>query len=122
MAEESGAERRLYQRVSCQIPVRYRLKAQGVLTSWKESAAGNISAGGLFITFGEKMEQGMLLDLEIPVPGLVGPLKTLGKVVWVEAVAADKIVKCGLEFTQIRAEDRAFLAGYIERQSPSEGK
>ncbi len=119
MEEQGGAERRRYQRIACQIPVRYRLKAQGVLTSWKESEAGNISAGGLFVTFGEKMEKGMLLDLEIPVPGLVGPLKTLGKVVWVEAVASDKIVKCGLEFAQIRAEDRAFLSKYIERQSPS---
>ena len=50
MAEPSGAERRQYKRRYIQFPVRYRLNIEGVIRDWRESEAGNISAGGVFVT------------------------------------------------------------------------
>jgi Tfp pilus assembly protein PilZ len=112
--QSSGAERRRYERIACQIPVRYRLKAQGMITSWKESEAGNISTGGLFITFGEKIPLGDVIALEVRVPGLVGPLQVDARVAWVKEAAG--VVECGLEFSGLKPQDKKFLAGFIEKE------
>lgn len=110
-----GAEKRRYVRRAVQFPVRYRLSLQGMITEWKESTAGNVSAGGLFMTSGEEVKQGAELDLEFTIPGHRPPIRATGRVAWVNVVVPKTMVQCGLEFSGLTPEDRAFLEEFSNK-------
>ena len=119
--EPEGADRRRYRRRFVQFNVRYRFDAEGVLSDWKVSEAGNVSAGGLFMTFGENLEKGRELDVELTVPGRDRLIKAKGIIRWVKVVVPDSMVECGFEFANISAEDKAFLDAYAN-EAPEEEK
>jgi c-di-GMP-binding flagellar brake protein YcgR len=109
-----GAERRRYKRRAVHFPVRYRLGAEGVITEWKEGDAGNVSAGGLLMTFGEKIEAGRVLDLEFSIPGADAPIHTRGRVAWVRDRVPGVMVECGLEFDELPPIHKKSLLEYAE--------
>ncbi|HOW27506.1 MAG TPA: PilZ domain-containing protein [Elusimicrobiota bacterium] len=119
--EKSDIERRQTSRIGCRLPVRYKEKGQGLLVNIKTAQSGNLSANGIFLTFGEKIAVGMLMELEIPVPGLLAPISALAKVVWRGGTTS--CVECGLEFTEIKPQDRVFLMKFIlDQKKISSGK
>lgn len=109
-----GIERRQYKRRYIQFSVRYRFQAEGVITDWKESEAGNVSAGGLFMTFGEKLEVGRELELDFEVPGRDPPIHARGVIVWTRETVPGTMVECGLRFEALAAEDKDFLLRFAE--------
>src|SRR5687767_15832135 len=114
--EPEGADRRKYKRRYIQFPVRYRLNIEGVIRDWKQSEAGNVSAGGVFVTVGEKLTVGRVMDMEFTVPGRAKPIKAKAEVKWVKVVVPDTMVECGLEFSDISSDDRAFLEKFANEE------
>ncbi|MBI4396192.1 MAG: PilZ domain-containing protein [Elusimicrobia bacterium] len=113
--QEPGHERRRYKRRYIQFSVRYRLNVEGVIREWRETEAGNVSAGGLFMTFGETLHVGRVMDLEFVVPGRSAPILARGTIVWARNVVPNTMVECGLEFSEINPEDKAFLDAFASQ-------
>ncbi|HOW27432.1 MAG TPA: PilZ domain-containing protein [Elusimicrobiota bacterium] len=112
-----GIEKRKFKRRYIQFSVRYRFNAEGVITDWKTSHAGNMSAGGLFMTFGENLYVGRVLDLEFSLPEQNKTIRTTGRIVRVKEVIPGTMVDCGLEFTDLKEEDRQYLDAYSKDTS-----
>lgn len=117
---EPGSERRKHKRRFIHFAVRYRFNAEGVLSDWKTSEAGNISAGGLFMTFGETLHMGKQMDVEFLVPGNDKVIKATGTIRWLKVVVPDTMVECGLEFSNISPEDQAFIESFAEEEDAKE--
>ena len=120
--KRSPEERRQYKRRFVNFSVRYKFQAEGVLSDWKSSEAGNVSAGGLFMTFGEDIHMGKEFDLEFSVPGKTRTIIVKGIVKWVKVVVPGAMVECGLEFVAINPEDKAFLDAFAHEGTEGENK
>lgn len=114
--EPTGAERRRFKRRLINFTVRYRFNAEGVLSDWKKSEAGNVSAGGLLMVFGEDIHIGKRIDVEFVIPGTERVVKAIGTIKWTKVVMADTMVECGFEFSNISPEDRALIETFVEEE------
>lgn len=126
MADEyAGPERRKYQRLESPLFIFSRLEGDN---SFKLSKAlsKNVSGGGLMFETEDAVHVGSILYLEVylqsgPNEDMIYSIYAQAKVVWVnrkENVSMDlKSIKyqIGLEFIEIKTEDRERIIEYVER-------
>jgi len=74
----------------------------------------NISQSGILINSSRKVSVGDLLELELTVPSIEGysTIELAGRVCWVRQLN-NKSFDCGLEFTQVKPEDKQTLIDFI---------
>lgn len=115
---EPGADRRKFKRRYIQFAAHYRFNAEGVLSDWKTSSVGNISAGGLFMIFGEDLHVGREIELELDIPDTGRIIKVKAVIRRIKEVVPGAMVECGLEFVNLAPEDRAFIDKFANEQPP----
>jgi len=123
--EYAGQERRKFERLENPFFIFYRLKGDHSFGASK-AIGENISGGGLMFEMENSVHAGTVLYLEIylqsnPTEDTIYSTPTKTKVVWVnrkenvsKELGSNKY-QIGLEFKEIRTEDRERIIEYVER-------
>ncbi len=123
--EDAGQERRKFQRIENPFFISYRLESDHSFGVCK-AIGENISGGGLMFERENSFHTGMVLYLEIylqsnPSEDTIYSTPAKAKVVWVnrkENVSKELGInkhQIGLEFIEIKTEDRERIIEYAER-------
>lgn len=105
-----GTERRIYQRVYVEFPVRYSLLKADFLLG-KKTKTVNISTCGVLCPVPYLVVESSLVELEILLPE--SPVKTVGEVMWQGKTKRWDMPHQGVRFLHIQDEDRKKIANYI---------
>jgi hypothetical protein len=109
----SGAERRRDPRVAERCRVSYRILREGVAEARTTAARTvNLSASGVCLEGGARLERDQNLALEIFLPGIVKPVLAMGRVVWCDG--SEGGYRSGIAFAWMRDEDRKALGALAE--------
>ncbi len=86
--------------------------------------AVNIGGGGLLVRIDEPMPVGTRCAIRFNLPGESLPIETNGQVVWssLETEGDKKIVMAGLQFIDLKAEDRDRISSYVSKANQGEQK
>lgn len=107
-----GTERRRHWRVSCELPISYSLVdaefPRGVV-----SRTVNMSSSGLMFPVSQLIAKERFLDLALALP-TSPPISAKAEVRWTSKVE-DMGYRLGVQFSEIRDEDRKRIADYIYR-------
>lgn len=100
--EMGGKERRKFERIENVVSVKYKAHSK----VFKDAESRNISGGGIRLALAEKLELGVILDLEITIPDDPRPFQAKGEVVWTEGVniTGDSVARyhdTGIKFIEI---------------------
>ena len=111
MTGECGNKRKAT-RIQHELPVAYRTVGS-FLTDW----ATNISQGGLFLNTRKTLPVGTVVKLIIQLPSAAFPFDLTGRVARVVEFDnhANLVPGMGIEFTDIDAEKRDRIEGFVER-------
>ncbi len=108
-------ERRRYQRIDSNLPVRYRnLKTATVPLG---SLTKDIGEGGIRFKTNEFISLACRLVVEITLPTIPRPIKAISKVAWIRKVSSGDQYELGNQFLEISKEDRAVITDYVNRLS-----
>jgi c-di-GMP-binding flagellar brake protein YcgR len=108
-------ERRRFQRISSNLPVRYRnLKTAAIPTG---SITKDISEGGIRFKTNEFISLACRLVVEITIPTTPKPIKAISKVAWIRKVSSGDQYELGNQFLEIAKEDRAIITDYVSKLS-----
>jgi c-di-GMP-binding flagellar brake protein YcgR len=77
-------EKRLYERISVPVKVRYEVKTRPKIV--KESVTKNISGSGICLSLKEKLLPKTMLDINISIANNDDTLKLTGRIVWVRRI------------------------------------
>ena len=115
MQSGNVAERRRWQRVDSNLPVRYKnLKTStvpmGTLTK-------DISEGGIRFKTNEFISLACRLVVEITLPTVPRPIKAISKVAWIRKMSSGDQYELGNQFLEISKEDRSVITDYVNRLS-----
>ena len=104
-------ERREYYRLEQGIPVAHRITGSLLGGSVK---ASDISGGGLSFPTFQKLDRGMVLNLDITLPGFQKTINAQSRVVWqAESKGSSDRFLVGTQFVKIEALDRDKIMRYI---------
>lgn len=108
-------ERRRFQRVDSNLPLKYRnLKTaaapMGTLTK-------NISEGGIHFKTDGFISLACRLVVEISLPTAARPIKAISKVAWIKKAALGDQYELGNQFLEISKEDKGIITDYVNRLS-----
>ena len=109
-------EKRRFLRLSVNVEVNFSVLDERQACAYS-TASKNLSAGGICIVSFRPVLAGSLLDLRFAIPGLDRFILSKGKVVWVSelnvgGVKSDKGYELGVEFIDIKEEDRKKIQDY----------
>ncbi len=108
-------ERRRFQRVDSNLPVRYRnLKTATIPMG---SLTKDISEGGIRFKTGEFISLACRLVVEITLPTVHRPIKAISKVAWIRKTSSGDQYELGNQFLEISKEDKAIITDYVNRLS-----
>ena len=79
------------------------------------SLCRDISAGGIRMIVPSFVPKDARLVLLFSLPGRMEPIRTIGRVVWMQEKAISENCECGVQFVEILPEDQETIAGYVER-------
>lgn len=113
-----GQEKRVYKRVSANIPIGYKIV--GTECEPKITRSKDVSAGGLKLVLfvEEKIWVGFLLDVEVYLPGKIHPITARARVVWVRDYQEElrKGYEVGVEFIDILKEEKIEIAKFVHAE------
>ena len=96
LAPQNGTDRRLFQRIPVDFPVRFKTEGQeGKGFCW------DISAAGVGIFSQERLASRERLDLWLQIPDQHDPLNLSGEVIWVKETEP-KTWRAGIAFSKIQ--------------------
>jgi uncharacterized protein (TIGR02266 family) len=106
-----------------------RVRRGGVVRCESASGAGFVSrwvdlgTGGLFVETATPTPAGVLLTLEIEIPGESAPCAAVGRVTWVREGdgAGGKPAGMGVTFIDVDEVAAAAIRRFLEREAPGEG-
>jgi len=111
-------ERREYIRVKGPLAVAHRV--QGTILGATAPVA-DISAGGVSFPTFQKLDPGMVLNIDITLPGFKKAIATSGQVVWqAESKNINSRFLVGTKFVRLDESDRGRLAYYVSAVAKSE--
>lgn len=124
-----GLEKRKFPRFKDNIFILGKLRSSP--TEEFKAFTENISAGGLMLESERDISKEGQLELEIYQPMNCGKKKilsipVLAKVIWIRQIEKDNFekgenkYKIGIEFSEIKEEDRQRIAKYVEERTPLE--
>lgn len=105
----SGLERRKYKRIRHHFMISLRIFpeiASKNNAKWDMATLENLSAGGMFFTYHEKLRPGTLLEFKITLPFLIERTRCLGIVKRVIENPPAKIYGIGIYFVEIEGEKK----------------
>lgn len=102
----AGAERRKHWRVPYELPVTYSLPS---FPRSRKSKTINVSSGGVMFLVDHPITTDSAIDIRLSLPHKA--VKATGKVKWAKKI--DDFHHLGIQFSQIRSDDRKRLADYI---------
>ncbi|UCC95945.1 MAG: PilZ domain-containing protein [Candidatus Omnitrophota bacterium] len=109
-------ERRQYVRLSEALKIVYKIvnpPPDGQSGSFTE----NISGGGIRFAVKQRLKRGLVLSLEIYLPGFVEPIVATGEVVWVHRKEDLELpYSVGIKFITIDLVDRGKILSYIRQK------
>ncbi len=118
MVEEywNGRERRQHVRFQKALEVTYIVEKRPHLNNNGKTV--DISEGGIKILLGEKLSEGVILDLKVSLPGSQEPAELEGMVVWSEDVkekdaSGKRCFHSGVKFSAIKEPSGKRLINYI---------
>ncbi len=113
-----GQEKRIYKRVSANVPISYKIV--GTEVEPRMTRSKDLSAGGLKLVLftEEKIWVGFLLDVEVYLPGKIHPISAQAKVVWVRDYQEElrKGYEVGVEFIDILKEEKIEIAKFVHSE------
>ena len=115
---DSAVERRRFQRIDSNLPLRYKnLKTATVPMG---SVTKDISEGGMRFKTNEFISLACRLVVEITLPMAPKPIKAISKVAWIRKLSSGDQYELGNQFLGISKEDKAIVMDYVNRlNSPS---
>ncbi|UCC94433.1 MAG: Flp pilus assembly complex ATPase component TadA, partial [Candidatus Omnitrophota bacterium] len=118
----SDADRRAYPRLDTSVNVHYKgVKGKGEFSSkgfgalQKFAITKNISASGVCFTAPESLVPDSVLDLQIDLPDGKGPIKCLGRVVWVNKLS-DGNSEVGISLLDLTGGDKKRIGQYVKQE------
>jgi c-di-GMP-binding flagellar brake protein YcgR len=110
-------ERRRFQRVDSNVPVRYRNLRTATMPMG--SLSKDISEGGIRFRTTEFISLACRLVVEIVIPTTQKPIKAISKVAWIRKSGSGEGYELGNQFLEISKEDRSLITDYVGRISTS---
>jgi len=108
-------ERRRFQRVDSNLPVRYKnIKTATVPMG---SLTKDISEGGIRFKTNEFISLACRLVVEITLPTVQRPIKAISKVAWIRKLSSGDQYELGNQFLEISKEDKSLVIDYVNRLS-----
>ena len=107
-------EKRRYPRVQTTLPLRYN-ELHGKSYSAKDTVTKNISEGGVRFQTDRFFSLACHLVVEISVPELFKPIRTISKVAWIKKLPSGTEYEIGGQFLAMTNEDEEQLAQYTKR-------
>ena len=98
------SERRGFPRVPQPFEARFRLTGE-MGASWHTMTLVNLSAGGIRFRSSELLDQGVLVEVQVQLPGLREPLLAAGRVAW-SSMRASGVAEIGVELLNASEELR----------------
>jgi len=121
-----GNERRLAFRVNASFVVRYHIERKPSIRL--NGYTKDVSSSGMRLVTNEKLSNGTLLLIEFDLPDLKSPISADGKVIWGEGKIDERdkmqrrIFQTGIQFVNMKPEDKNKLVSYIEKNSDDREK
>jgi len=117
----NGSERRQSQRINASLIVKYSIdrRPQAKLNGQTK----DLSSGGLGLVVNEKLYEGTFLLLEFELPESKNIIYARAQVAWVKGdyternYTGKRIFQTGIQFLNIKPEDKNRLDSYIEKNS-----
>lgn len=109
----NNTERRRFQRISSNLPVRYRNLRTATVPMG--SLTKDISEGGIRFKTNEFISLACRLVIEVTLPTVPKPIKAISKVAWIRKVSSGDQYELGNQFLEISKEDRAMITDYVNR-------
>ena len=112
--EQPLVERRGLPRLKVSAPLQFRnvLKPSEPFAG---SLTRDLSAGGVAVTTSFPLSKEMRVVVLLSLPGLLKPIRTIGRVAWIETKKFNDGFDCGIQFFEMTTEDRDAVASYVER-------
>ena len=112
--EEPLVERRRLPRLKVSAPLQFRnvLKPSEPFAG---SLTRDLSAGGVAMVTSFPLSKEMRVVALLSLPGLLKPIRTIGRVAWVETQKFGDGFDCGIQFFEMTPEDHDAVASYVER-------
>lgn len=79
------------------------------------SLTRDLSAGGVAMTTSFPLSKEQRVVALLSLPGLLKPIRTIGRVAWVQTQKFSDSFDCGIQFFEMTAEDHDAIASYVER-------
>ena len=117
MQSGSSTERRRFQRVDSNLPLKY--KNLRTATVPMGSLTKDIGEGGVSFKTNEFISLACRLVVELNIPTVPKPIKAISKVAWIRKLSSGDSYELGNQFLEISKEDRAIITDYVSRLSSS---
>ncbi len=135
MDQPHWTEKRQYRRAPTELVARYRIvngrdsgHVSQVLTGSGVNLGGGglllrveaLSSGGLHISFNDDVDVQNWVALEFQLPSGGAPIRVMAQVAWYQrgVSGGGSFYDVGLEFTEIRPEDRQRILDFVARELP----
>ena len=122
----NGQERRQAQRVNVSLVVRYSIEKKHHVKL--DGHMRDVSSGGMQLLVNEKLPDATILLLEFELPVTKKPICAEGKVIWSKGNFSERdelgrrVFQTGIQFVNIKPEDKNRLAEYIDNHSEKKPK
>lgn len=115
----NGRERRQSMRIDTALIVKYSLEEKQHMKP--NGRMRDLSSGGMRLLVNEKLKEGVLLLLEFDIPNTKDVIAAEGRVIWADGGFTERneigqrIFQTGIQFINIKSNDKDRLASYIEK-------
>ncbi len=110
-------ERRKDERIPVQNQAKFRIigdiPAEAISYDYKSAIAKNISKGGICLVLSQKISEGNIIRVEVPI-GETKIIKAFCEVVWCKEQDSNGYYEVGLSFIALKEEDAEFLDKFIK--------
>ena len=104
-------ERRKYVRIPEDARISYRCIPKTKMDEYKTK---DISQGGIRFLVRELIPKGSYLNIRIALPGALGSLELMGKLVWIKSIPRSSEYEVGVQFVDMPAHAAQRLISYIK--------
>jgi hypothetical protein len=112
-------EKRIDKRAEIEERARFKLLGEdqsSMNMEYAEAVTKNISRGGVCMEIPNKIAEGNVIRVEIPVEKSDRPIKAFCEVQWCRPIDEGKY-EVGLSFIALKEEDAAFLNDYVNKRA-----
>ena len=113
-------EKRKYERVNVNIPVKYKRLNDPENAIKSGSLTWNLSEGGVGLKTKEFISKACRVVMEISLDAVQKPVKVISKVAWIKKLPSGDDFSIGNQFLEISRSDKKALSDYITSSTNQE--